>query len=139
MLINKAVCLNLGPKEIRKRRLIGYVCFMLGLTLATFFVVLNVSDGVRLLVMIPFFFAYLGIFQSMQKTCIVLGLKGQQNLDQGTEHVSDETMRKRLQFRSITILVFSLLMAAFCTYLTLIIHPEMMLGVGDAPRQVTGH
>jgi hypothetical protein len=126
MLLSTAVCLNLGPSQIRKRRLLGLLSFQLGLVLSILFVWLNVSDIVRATVFIPYFFAYLGIIQSLQKTCVFLAFQGKQNLDAGNETVTEDLLRKKLKSRSIWIIILATLLALLCTYLTLVIHPEIM-------------
>ena len=119
-------CRNLGPKEIRKRRLLGYLALNVGLVLSILFIWQDVSDYFRALVFIPFFVAYLGIIQALQKTCVVLALKGQQNQDQGDEPVVDRALRNKLWRRSIWILILSGILALICTYLTLAIHSELL-------------
>lgn len=126
MLLSTAVCLNLGPKQIRKRRLLGLLSFQLGLILSVVFIWLNVSDILRALVFIPYFFAYLGILQSLQKTCVFLAFQGKQNLDAGNETVTEDRLRRQLKGRSIWIIILSTILALLCTYLTLVIHPEIM-------------
>ncbi len=120
------VCQNLGPKEIRKRRLLGYLAINIGLILAIIFIWQDVSDYLRMLVFIPFFVGYLGILQAIQKTCVVLALKGQQNQDQGNQPVIEDALRQKLWRRSIWILIFACILAGLCTYLTLAIHSELL-------------
>ncbi len=120
------VCQNLGPKETRKRRLLGYLAINVGLILAIVFIWQDVSDSLRMLIFIPFFVGYLGILQAIQKTCVVLALKGQQNQDQGNEPVVENTLRQKLWRRSIWILIFAGILAVLCTYLTLAIHSELL-------------
>jgi hypothetical protein len=126
MLLSTAVCLNLGPKQIRKRRLLGLLSFQLGVILSVVFIWLNVPDIVRATVFIPYFFAYLGILQSLQKTCVFLAFQGKQNLDAGNEAVAEDRLRSQLKNRSIWIIILATILALLCTYLTLVIHPEIM-------------
>jgi hypothetical protein len=119
-------CQNLGPKEIRKRRLLGYLALNVGFILAIIFIWQDVSDFVRVLVFIPFFVGYLGILQALQKTCVVLALKGQQNQDQGDVPIVEDALRRKLWRRSIWILILSGILALICTYLTLAIHSELL-------------
>lgn len=119
-------CQNLGPKEIRRRRLLGYLGLNVGVILAIIFIWQDVSDYLRMLVFIPFFVGYLGILQALQKTCVVLALKGVQNQDQGDEPVVDIALRRKLRRRSIWILILAVFLALMCTYLTLAIHTELL-------------
>lgn len=133
MIASAVACQNLGPRETRKRRLLGYLSINVGLVLAIVFIWQNVSDYLRMLVFIPFFFGYLGVLQSLQKTCVFLALKGKQNLDQGNEEVVDAAIKRKLFTRSIWTLILTTIMALLCTYLTLAIHSEMMMKWPEPP------
>ncbi|HQR42593.1 MAG TPA: hypothetical protein PLX97_07905 [Gemmatales bacterium] len=126
MSTSSTICLNLGPRESRKRRLLGLLAFNIGIVLAIFFIWQNVDDLLRATVFIPFFFAYLGILQSLQKTCVFLAIQGKQNLDQGNEQVAEDALRRKLWHRSLWIIFWAATLALLCTYLTLAIHPELM-------------
>ena len=120
------VCLNLGPKQIRRRRLLGLFAFNVGLILSVCFVLFEANDWMRATVFIPYFFAYLGILQSLQKTCVFLAFQGKQNFDLGNEPVIEEALRSKLMARSFWIILWATILALLCTYLTLAIHPELM-------------
>ena len=126
MLLSAAVCQNLGPRQTRKRRLLGLLSFQIAVILSVIFIWLNVSDLVRATVFIPYFVAYLGVLQSLQKTCVILAFQGKQNLDTNEEIVTEELLRRKLKSKSIGILVLAMLLALLCTYLTLAIHLEFM-------------
>ena len=115
------VCQNLGPKETRKRWMLGCYALCVGLVLAIIFIWQDASDYLRLLVFIPFFVGYLGILQAFQKTCVVLGLKGQQNQDQGNEPIVEKALRQKLWRRSVWILISAVILALICTCLSLAI------------------
>jgi len=119
-------CQNLGPKEIRKRRLLGYLALNIGLVLAIVFIWQDAPDYLRVLVFVPFFVGYLGILQSIQKTCVVLAFKGTKNQDQGEELIVEDALRRKLWRRSIWILILAGLLALICTYLSLAIHTELL-------------
>jgi len=126
MLLSAVVCQNLGPKQIRKRRLLGLLSFQIAVILSVVFIWFNLSDLVRATVFIPYFFAYLGVLQSLQKTCVFLAFQGRQNLDTKEEAVAEELLQRKLKSKSIGILVLTTLLALLCTYLTLAIHLELM-------------
>jgi len=115
-------CRNLGPKEIRKRLLLGYFALITGLILAIISIWLNASVYLRWLLFIPFFVGYLGILQARQKTCVALGIKGHQNLDQGDEPIVEKTLRQKLRRRSVWILIFAGILALCCIYITQVVH-----------------
>lgn len=126
MILSTALCQNLGPKETRKRKLFGYLALNVGLVLALIFIWQNVDDLIRMTVFIPFFLGYLGVLQSIQKTCVVLGLKGMENQDQGNQALVDAELQRKLRTRSYWIIFMAVILGVICTYLTLAIHPEIM-------------
>lgn len=121
---NSGTCQNLGVKEAARRNFLGLAGFILGIILAIVLIGSNTSNLVRLLVFIPFFFGYLGLLQAHHKTCVILGLRGQQNMDEGNEAIADSTRKAQLRSRSIKILISSALLAALCTFVTVAIHLE---------------
>ena len=122
MLFATGVCQNLGVKETSKRNRIGALGFFTGIILALIFITLNSPNSIRLLVFVPFFVGYLGLLQAHYKTCVVLGLRGQQNMDQGNEAVADPIQRTKIGSRAIKILISAALLAGLCTLLTVAIH-----------------
>jgi hypothetical protein len=60
--------LNLGPREIRKRRLMGIVALTVGVALAFLLVVLGAPRLSRLIIFFPVWIAGLGLFQAREKT-----------------------------------------------------------------------
>jgi len=122
MLFATGVCQNLGVKETSKRNRVGALGFFLGIISALILISFNSANPIRLLVFVPFFVGYLGLLQAHYKTCVVLGLRGRQNMDQGNEAVADPIERTRLCSRSIKILISAALLAALCTFVTVAIH-----------------
>jgi len=59
---------NIGPKEVRKRRLIGIVALTVGVGLAFVLVVFEAPRLLRVLVIFPIWMAGLGLFQAREKT-----------------------------------------------------------------------
>ncbi|MBL8822473.1 MAG: hypothetical protein JNJ77_07800 [Planctomycetia bacterium] len=127
MVQTQAACINLGPRETHKRRLMGLLFFYLGLALSLIFIWQDVNDWLRATVFAPYFLGYLGIFQALYKTCVVHALSGTQNLDAGNQPVDESANSRKLKSRSIWILVWSLFFAGLCTYLTLAIRMENMI------------
>lgn len=60
--------INIGPREIRKRRLMGLVALTVGVGLAFLLVVLGAPRLLRLIVFFPLWIAGLGFFQAREKT-----------------------------------------------------------------------
>ncbi len=59
---------NIGPREIRKRRLMGIVALTVGVGLAFVLVVFQAPRLLRLLVFFPVWIAGLGLSQAREKT-----------------------------------------------------------------------
>ncbi len=60
--------INIGPREIRKRRLMGIVSLTIGVGLAFMLVVFEAPRLMRLIVFLPIWIAGLGLFQAREKT-----------------------------------------------------------------------
>jgi hypothetical protein len=66
MMENAAI--NIGPREVRKRRLMGIVALTVGVGLAFVLVVFGASRWSRLLIFFPIWIGGLGLFQAREKT-----------------------------------------------------------------------
>jgi hypothetical protein len=66
--MSETVDRNIGPREIRKRRLLGIVALTVGVALAFLLVVYEAPRPVRLVVFFPVWLAGLGLFQAREKT-----------------------------------------------------------------------
>jgi hypothetical protein len=107
------VC-NIGPAEIRQRRLTGWV----GAAIAVVFLVLAFALGwpapVRLLVFLPVVLAANGFLQAAFHFCVRFGTQGLFNFgDVGTqEAVHEAEYRRKDQRKAILIIVLSVAIAA---------------------------
>lgn len=68
MNVGNAALANIGPKEIRKRLLIGVALLALGIALAVGFAHAGVSRGWYVALFLPFWIGTLGISQARKKT-----------------------------------------------------------------------
>lgn len=59
---------NIGPREIRKRRLMGIVALGVGVGLAFALVIFEAPRFARLFIFFPIWMAGLGLFQAREKT-----------------------------------------------------------------------
>lgn len=59
---------NIGPREQRKRRVMGIVLLVVGIALALVLVGYDAPRWSRLILFLPFWFAGLGLFQAREKT-----------------------------------------------------------------------
>jgi len=68
MNVRKAELANIGPKEIRKRLLMGVAMLAVGVILAVIFTHGGVSRGWYAVLYLPFWMGTLGISQARKKT-----------------------------------------------------------------------
>jgi hypothetical protein len=68
MNVGKAKLANIGPKETRKRLLIGVAMLAVGMVLAAIFTHAGVSRGWYSVLFLPFWMGTLGISQARKKT-----------------------------------------------------------------------
>jgi hypothetical protein len=68
MTVGKAKLANIGPKETRKRVLMGVAMLAVGVVLAIIFTHAGVSRGWYSVLFLPFWMGTLGISQARKKT-----------------------------------------------------------------------
>ena len=68
MNVGKAELVNIGPKETRKRQLMGVVMLSLGVVLAVILAHAGVSRGWYSWLFLPFWMGTLGLSQARKKT-----------------------------------------------------------------------
>ena len=92
--------INLGPREQRKRRLMGIASLAIGVGLAFVLVVLGAPRLSRLVIFFPIWLAGLGLFQARERTCIALAARGVCNMDDGEARIEDETVVAQLRAKA---------------------------------------
>src|SRR4051812_12964850 len=88
---------NIGPREIRKRRILGVVALGAGAALAFGLFAMGAPRLYRLTIFFPIWIAALGLFQAREGTCIALAGKGVCNLDSGEFEITDRALDKQLR------------------------------------------
>ena len=68
MTVGKAELVNIGPKEARKRLLMGVAMLAIGVVLAVIFTHAGVSRGWYSVLFLPFWMGTLALFQARKKT-----------------------------------------------------------------------
>ncbi|HZI20475.1 MAG TPA: hypothetical protein VEY09_17970 [Pyrinomonadaceae bacterium] len=94
--VAEEVC-NIGPRERRKRRTLGYVSLAVAVAAAFVLVVMDAPRWWRAVVFFPVWMAGLGLLQARERTCIALAGRGLQNLDAGEEEIADHSTAERLR------------------------------------------
>lgn len=111
---------NIGPREQRKRRLLGIVALTVGVAAAFVLVVMEAPRPSRAVVFFPVWLAGLGLLQAREKTCIALAARGTCNLDAGEKSVDDEDLIDQLRTQSRLINRRALFTAFAITIVTLV-------------------
>jgi len=111
---------NIGVREQRKRRLLGFVALTVGVGVAFLLVVLDAPRWSRAVVFFPVWLAGLGLLQAREKTCIALAARGVCNLDAGEQPLEDENLVEQLREKSRRINRRAVTTAAVITILTLV-------------------
>ena len=119
---------NIGPRERRKRRLLGIVSLTVAVGVAFVLVAFGAPRWSRLVVFFPLWMAGLGLLQAREKVCIALAARDQRNMDSGAEPVADDALATRLREKAAALHRRALLVAAAITVVVLVfpdIHPSM--------------
>lgn len=111
--------INIGSREARKRRLMGFVALTAGVGLAFLSIILQAPRWSRLIIFFPIWIAGLGLFQARDKVCIALAARGMCNMDTGEESITDENLIERLRARARAINRRAIITAALITILAL--------------------
>jgi hypothetical protein len=111
---------NIGPREQRKRRLLGIVALTVGVGAAFLLVVYDAPRPLRAVVFLPVWIAGLGLLQARERTCIALAARGTCNLDAGEARLDDENLIAELRGKSRRIHRRALVTAVTITLLTLV-------------------
>ena len=110
---------NIGPRERRKRRLLGIVSLTVAVGVAFVLVSFGAPRWSRLVVFFPLWMAGLGLLQAREKTCIALAARGARNLDAGEETITDGALAATLRDKAAAVHRRALLVAAAITVVVL--------------------
>jgi hypothetical protein len=112
--------INIGPRERRKRRLMGVVALTVGVGLAFVLVIFQAPRWSRVIIFFPIWMAGLGLIQSREKICIALAATGKCNMDEGEESLDDENLIEQLRVKARRINLRALITAGAITLLALL-------------------
>lgn len=119
----EGVC-NIGPAEIRQRRIVGYVGLVLTAIYLGFTLSIDSSNLVRAGVFIPLFIATTGYVQATKKFCLAYGFLGTYNFGRlGSTSKIENKEANRIDRRVATsILIQSALYAAGATLISFLLY-----------------
>lgn len=99
-MVSEVSASNIGPREQRKRRLLGIVALTVGVATAFVLVIFEAPRLSRAVVFFPVWLAGLGLLQARERTCIALAARGVCNMDAGEEESNDENLIEQLRGKS---------------------------------------
>ena len=114
-----ASTINIGPRETRKRRVMGIAALAAGAVLAFALVVVGAPWWSRAVVFFPVWLAALGLLQARERTCVALAARGVCNMDGGELPVEDDGAARELRGKARRINRRALLVAAVVTLVAL--------------------
>lgn len=115
----------------------GVITLLIALALGCFFVWTEVNPLIRWTLFVPFFFAYLGLFQAKAKTCVFLVAKGECDLDSGRQPVSDPLLQSELRRRARWIYVKTTVAAFVWTFLFFVYEKDWWRSLQELPVKPT--
>ena len=111
--------INIGPRERRKRRVMGVAALGAGAALAFVLVVSGAPWWSRVVVFFPVWLAALGLLQAREQTCVALAARGACNMDAGEKPLDDATADRQLRDKSRRIVRRAYIIAAIVTLVAL--------------------
>ncbi|MBL8951456.1 MAG: hypothetical protein JNK82_11800 [Myxococcaceae bacterium] len=92
--MTSTVCANIGPRERRKRNLVGVAGALFTLLTLAALIETHASVGLRLVVIVPAFLTAMGFLQARAQTCVAFARRGIRVLGDGAEaeRVTDDGM-----------------------------------------------
>ena len=114
------VC-NIGPEEIARRRMVGWVGTVCTIVVAAVLLVLPISFWWRLVVFVPAFVAAAGFIQAQFHFCVGFAKTGVYNFDTlgKTETIIDPTAKSKDSNRATELYLYTIIIALFVTAIIL--------------------
>ena len=108
---------NIGPREIRKRALIGSVLLIAAIVGGAATIRYRVNPLWRYVLFLPLWGGLLGILQARAGVCVSLSTRGMRNMDRGAQEIADDSEKEAVGKKAVKIYVTSLIAAAAITVL----------------------
>lgn len=115
----ESAAINIGPRERRKRRVMGIVFLLFGAGLAFWLITAEMPRWSRIVIFFPLWIAGLGLIQAREKICIALAAGALCNMDAGTEAIKDRQLADELRRKARRINRRALMIAAAITLVAL--------------------
>lgn len=108
-------CQNLDDREVKKRQVLGYGSLVAAFAVVGLAKLQNSPEWVQAMPAIPFFFAYLNLFQARTRTCVALAFLEKDVSGGQTLPVADRATSRRLKSRSLKLIAGAAVLAAVST------------------------
>ncbi len=105
-------CQNLNDNEVRKRKVLGYSSLVIAFAVVGLNKVQQPDAWVHATTSIPFFFAYLNLFQARQRTCVALAFQEIDYSGPAMQPIEDRETGRRLKRRSAKMIAGAAALAA---------------------------
>jgi hypothetical protein len=105
---------NLAERGVRRRQTMGIIWLVISIVAAGSMILLNSARAWRLVLVIPFALAAVGLLQAHERTCVALGMAGKRENPDGTysKIPADECPAIDRKVRSIMVRVMLIAVAA---------------------------
>lgn len=122
---------NIGPHQRLLRYLMGILLLLVSIWISGLLIWLDSPFLVRLLVFIPYWFAFVCLFQGAEKVCVMHARNGTCNLDQGVSKIDDHALVSRLRVKATWIYFKAFYSALFWVLLTALLSKQIFGGGGN--------
>jgi hypothetical protein len=106
---------NIGPREIRKRALLGSVLLIAAVLGGAAMIRFKVNPLWRYFMFLPLWGGLLGVLQARAGVCVALSTRGMRNMDRGAEEIADDGEKEAVGKKAVKVYVTSLIAAAVLT------------------------
>jgi preprotein translocase subunit Sec61beta len=86
----EACIANIGPRQRRRRVMIGGASLAAGVVFTALVLAAGTSREWRLPAFVPIWAGMLSLLEARARTCVVLSARGMRNMDSGNERFTDE-------------------------------------------------
>ena len=111
---------NIGPKEIRKRYLVGAIGFMIAAILLFLLSFFKAGYALFIITILPFILGFIGFYQGHEKFCIGNAIAGVYDFSGNKgkrSHVNDRISHMKDIKKAVLLLSYSIVSAAIITFI----------------------
>ncbi|MEW5874980.1 MAG: hypothetical protein AB1752_07375 [Candidatus Zixiibacteriota bacterium] len=113
--IRAGTCPNITARGVRRRLFGAIPSLIVTVAITVFLITADWPRGVRLALVLPYWFSFLGIFQALERTCIVQAARGTRETDDGEAPVEDDSERRAIARQAMRVYVETTVAAVVVT------------------------